>query len=88
MSNPELYNSDEQLEEGDSYFGGSRRMIRLPLKRKAIVYLRQSSYEQVKKRRHSLEMQIDLRRIAIEEFGYAPDQVILIDSDLGITGRS
>jgi|GEM_PF-2916735 len=85
MGNLELHNSDEQRDEGDGYFGG-RRMARLPLKRKAVVYLRQSSYEQMKKRRHSLEMQTDLRRIASEEFGYTPDQVLFIDSDLGISG--
>src|SRR6185436_2214666 len=85
MGNLELHNSDEHRDEGDGYFGG-RRTVRLPLKRKAVVYLRQSSYEQMKKRRHSLEMQTDLRRIASEEFGYAPDQVLFIDSDLGISG--
>ncbi len=79
------FDADDHRDEPDGYFG-RRRSIQLPLQRLAIVYLRQSSYEQLKKRRHSLEMQADLRRIAIEDFGYPPDKVLVVDKDLGISG--
>ncbi|MBI4739710.1 recombinase family protein [Candidatus Woesearchaeota archaeon] len=76
---------DEDFNDDDSYMQRFHAP-RLPLKRRGICYLRQSSHEQLKKRKHSLEMQEDLRRIAVEEFGYRHDQVIVIDKDLGISG--
>ncbi len=77
--------SDDVPDEYGGYYR-DRRTFRLPLKRKAINYLRQSTHEQRKKRRHSLVMQEDLYRIAVDEFGYASGQVIKIDKDLGISG--
>jgi DNA invertase Pin-like site-specific DNA recombinase len=77
--------NNEDFNDDDSYVQRFHTP-RLPLKRQGICYLRQSSHEQLKKRKHSLEMQEDLRRIAVEEFGYRNDQVVVIDKDLGISG--
>jgi len=73
-----------QADEAEYY--SRRPHTQLPHTRKGVVYKRQSTHEQRRKRRHSLEMQGDLKRIAIEDFGYGEDQVIVIDKDLGISG--
>src|SRR6516165_4877246 len=55
--------------------------------RVAVVYIRQSSAKQVQENRESTEMQyrLDERAVAL---GWLPSQVLVIDDDLGQSGRS
>jgi DNA invertase Pin-like site-specific DNA recombinase len=57
------------------------------LDRVAVVYIRQSSAKQVQENRESTELQyrLDERAVAL---GWAPSQVLVIDDDLGQSGRS
>lgn len=55
------------------------------LDRLAIVYVRQSSAQQVLEHRESAALQYDLRRRAIA-LGWAADRVIVIDEDQGLSG--
>ncbi|WDL97049.1 recombinase family protein [Alicyclobacillus sp. ALC3] len=55
------------------------------LNRPAIVYIRQSSLAQVRFHRESTERQYALREKAID-LGWAPEQIQVIDEDLGISG--
>ena len=55
------------------------------LRRRAFVYVRQSSSAQVERNRESTERQYRLVERAVE-MGWHHDQVHLVDEDLGITG--
>lgn len=55
------------------------------LKRTAIVYIRQSTIAQVRFHRESTERQYALRERALT-LGWAPEQIQVIDEDLGISG--
>ena len=57
------------------------------LAKKAIVYIRQSTVNQVLTNQESLELQYALKQKAIE-FGWREDTVQLIDADLGLTGST
>lgn len=57
------------------------------LARKALIYIRQSTPQQVLTNRESLELQYALRQRALD-LGWPPDAIEVIDSDLGITGAS
>jgi DNA invertase Pin-like site-specific DNA recombinase len=57
------------------------------LSRQALVYIRQSTPQQLLKNHESLELQYGLRDRAAG-CGWQPSQVRVIDSDLGITGAS
>jgi DNA invertase Pin-like site-specific DNA recombinase len=57
------------------------------LDRLAIVYVRQSTAQQVLEHRESAALQYDLRRRAIA-LGWAADRVIVIDEDQGHTGET
>jgi DNA invertase Pin-like site-specific DNA recombinase len=57
------------------------------LRRRAVVYVRQSSPGQVLKNQESARLQYALRKRAIER-GWHEGDVMVIDSDLGITGSS
>jgi DNA invertase Pin-like site-specific DNA recombinase len=57
------------------------------LKRNAYLYVRQSTLRQVFENTESTKRQYDLRQRAIA-LGWAADQVIVIDSDLGQSGAS
>lgn len=52
----------------------------------AIIYPRQSSDEQVKENIYSLERQMRLRELAARD-GFADEQIIVVDDDLGVSGR-
>jgi DNA invertase Pin-like site-specific DNA recombinase len=55
------------------------------LDRLAIVYVRQSTAQQVLEHRESAALQYDLRRRAVA-LGWAADRVIVIDEDRGLSG--
>lgn len=57
------------------------------LTRQAIVYVRRSTPQQALQNRESLSLQYALRDRAIE-LGWPADQVVVIDSDLGMTGST
>jgi DNA invertase Pin-like site-specific DNA recombinase len=57
------------------------------LDRLAIVYVRQSTAQQVLEHRESAALQYDLRRRAIA-LGWAADRVIVIDEDQGRSGET
>ena len=57
------------------------------LKRSAFLYVRQSSLRQVFENSESTKRQYDLRQRAIS-LGWQVDQVIIIDSDQGQSGKS
>jgi len=57
------------------------------LEREAIIYIRQSTPQQVLSNQESLELQYALRQRAID-FGWGIDNIVVVDSDLGITGAS
>jgi DNA invertase Pin-like site-specific DNA recombinase len=57
------------------------------LKRNAFLYVRQSSLRQVFENSESTKRQYDLRQRAIS-LGWRVDQVIVIDSDQGQSGKS
>ena len=57
------------------------------LARTAIIYIRQSSPHQVLSNQESLRLQYALKDRAIQ-LGWRPDDVVVIDSDLGLTATS
>jgi DNA invertase Pin-like site-specific DNA recombinase len=59
----------------------------LHLRRLAIIYVRQSSPNQILKNQESLQLQYDLQYRA-HNAGWPPGQVRIIDTDLGRTGRT
>ncbi len=57
------------------------------LDRLAVVYVRQSTQQQVVSNRESADLQYQLRRRAVT-LGWADDRVVVIDDDQGISGSS
>ena len=57
------------------------------LRRQAYLYVRQSSLQQVHDHRESTARQYDLKRRA-HALGWPPDQIVVIDEDLGLSGAS
>jgi len=57
------------------------------LERLAVIYVRQSTAQQVLEHRESTALQYALRRRAIQ-WGWSPDRVLVIDQDLGRSGTS
>src|SRR3954452_1961223 len=57
------------------------------LRRLAIVYVRQSSPQQVLHHRESTALQYDLRRQAVE-WGWPPERVLVIDDDQATTAQT
>jgi DNA invertase Pin-like site-specific DNA recombinase len=55
--------------------------------RQAVIYIRQSSPNQVLTHRESLRLQHALRQRA-EQLGWSPASILVIDADLGQTGRT
>ena len=56
------------------------------LQRRALIYLRQSSPRQVRENFRSTERQYGLSEEAAR-LGWAPEQILTIDGDLGVSGR-
>jgi DNA invertase Pin-like site-specific DNA recombinase len=57
------------------------------LSRKAVVYIRQSTLNQVFNNQESLELQYALKQRAID-LGWIPENIEIIDNDLGLTASS
>lgn len=57
------------------------------LARKAIIYIRQSTPNQMLSNQESLQLQYALEQRA-QDLGWRPDDVDIIDADLGLTGAS
>jgi DNA invertase Pin-like site-specific DNA recombinase len=57
------------------------------LKRLAVVYVRQSTLQQVERHQESTRLQYALAERALE-LGWSPEQVLVIDDDLGRSGAS
>jgi DNA invertase Pin-like site-specific DNA recombinase len=57
------------------------------LEQVAVVYIRQSSMQQVQRNQESTKIQYSLVGLA-ERLGWAPDRVVVIDDDLGVSGAS
>jgi DNA invertase Pin-like site-specific DNA recombinase len=57
------------------------------LDRLAVVYVRQSTAQQVTGHRESADLQYQLRRRAVD-FGWSEARVLVIDEDQGISGQS
>src|SRR5262245_42816559 len=57
------------------------------LDRLAVVYVRQSTPQQVTTNRESADLQYQLRRRAVE-YGWAESRVLVIDDDQGVSGQS
>jgi DNA invertase Pin-like site-specific DNA recombinase len=57
------------------------------LEQVAIVYIRQSSMQQVHRNQESTKIQYSLAGTA-QKLGWAPDRVVVIDDDLGLSGAS
>lgn len=64
-----------------------RKIRPVHLRRAAVVYVRQSSASQVEHNRESTARQYSLADRAVE-LGWSPDQVTVIDQDLGLSGAS
>ena len=57
------------------------------LQRQAVVYVRQSTLQQVERHQESTRLQYALVDRAVE-LGWSPSQILLIDEDLGRSGAS
>lgn len=57
------------------------------LQRRAVIYIRQSSPQQVLTNRESLRLQYALRQRA-EDLGWHADQIEVIDADVGLTATA
>jgi DNA invertase Pin-like site-specific DNA recombinase len=57
------------------------------LARRAVVYIRQSSPQQVISHQESLRLQYDLKQRAVS-FGWSESAIDIIDNDLGLTART
>lgn len=57
------------------------------LEQNALVYVRQSSLQQVFRNQESTKIQYSLVGLA-QRLGWAPDRVVVVDDDLGISGAS
>ena len=65
----------------------SQPILRTHLERRAVVYLRQSTLRQVHENQESTRRQYDLRQRALD-LGWTPESVLVLDEDLGQSGRS
>ena len=67
---------------------GAERKVRAEhLRRRAYLYIRQSTLRQVIENTESTARQYDLRQRAVA-LGWAEEQVVVIDNDLGLSGAS
>ena len=65
----------------------SELVTRFHLARKAIIYIRQSTPHQVLSNQESLQLQYALEQRALN-LGWQPEDIEIIDADLGLTGAS
>lgn len=79
----------DKLENGScsTVFGADQKINSRHLDRWAIVYVRQSSPQQVRDNRESRERQYALREFA-ERLGWPKSRVEVVDDDQGVSGRA
>ena len=65
---------------------GSNKIADHHQRRLAIVYVRQSDPQQVRRHRESTDLQYQLVKLA-KQLGWSQDRVDVIDDDLGVTGK-
>jgi DNA invertase Pin-like site-specific DNA recombinase len=92
MNKPNLPAADRQAEEGAEARATGGLSGALPIQshhldRMAVVYVRQSTQQQVSGNRESTARQYDLVRRAVE-LGWHPDRVLVIDEDQRCSGRT
>jgi len=63
------------------------KIQRRHLEQSAVVYIRQSSMQQVHRNQESTKIQYGLVQVA-QELGWSPERVSVIDDDLGVSGAS
>lgn len=68
-------------------FGATQKIDPRHLDRWAIVYVRQSSPQQVRENRESRERQYALREFA-EQLGWPQERIAVIDDDQGVSGKA
>jgi len=68
-------------------FGSSQKIDARHLDRWAVVYVRQSSPQQVRENRESRERQYALREFA-ERLGWPRERILVIDEDQGVSGKT
>ncbi|MFF3062429.1 recombinase family protein [Streptomyces sp. NPDC057909] len=66
---------------------GEGEITRLHRERTALIYVRQSTVAQVRDHGESTARQYDLAQAAID-LGWASQRVVVIDADLGLSGRT
>lgn len=84
MSSPDVQLEVSAQKQTPAFVPGKIRSSHL--ERLAIVYVRQSSPQQMEEHKESLTRQYALREQAIA-YGWHPDRVQVIDQDLGLSGR-
>jgi len=80
--NPQCAN-DERL----CFSAGTEKIQPIHRERLAIVYVRQSTLQQVERHQESTRMQYGLRGLA-EKMGWPAERVLVVDDDLGMSGAS
>ena len=74
-------------EERLCFNGGTEKIQPIHRERLAIVYVRQSTLQQVERHQESTRMQYGLRGLA-EKMGWPAERVLVVDDDLGLSGAS
>ena len=92
MNRPDLPTADRRAEEGagaraTGWLSGALPIQSHHLDRMAVVYVGQSTQQQVAENRELTARQYDLVRRAVE-LGWHPDRVLVIDEDQGCSGRT
>ena len=73
--------------EGSSGFSfGSNKITNHHLERLALIYVRQSDPQQVRRHRESTDLQYQLVQLAVQ-LGWSRDRVEVVDDDLGTTAK-
>ena len=62
------------------------KVMAIHLERQAYIYIRQSTLKQVRQNQESQRYQYRLQQRALQ-LGWLPEHVVIIDSDLGVSGR-
>ena len=80
----------DAAQAGEGHFTGfafgSSKIVNHHQERLAIVYVRQSDPQQVRRHRESTDLQYQLVKLA-KHLGWSQDRVEVIDDDLGVTGK-
>ena len=75
-----------RVDHTDGFSFGSNKITDHHQQRLAIIYVRQSDPQQVRRHRESTDLQYQLVKLA-KHLGWSQDRVEVIDDDLGVTGK-